>query len=87
MAETAAPAAEFCDPPPFSVEAQGLSLDFYPAGDDRLRALLGLIDNARESLKLAFYIFATDECAVRVRDALAAAARRGEIGVLDVEAA
>jgi cardiolipin synthase len=36
-----------------------------------------MIDGARERLKVVFYIFATDECATRVRDALAAAARRG----------
>ena len=77
MADPDALPAEFCDPPPFSIEAQGLALSFYPGGEDRLEALIGLIDNSRESLKLAFYIFATDECAARVRDALAAAARRG----------
>jgi cardiolipin synthase len=75
MAEGDAP--PFCDPPPFSVEAQGLSLTFYPGGRDRLEALIALIDGARAQLKLAFYIFATDECSVRVRDALVAAARRG----------
>jgi cardiolipin synthase len=69
--------AEFHDPPPFTVEAQGLTLRFYPGGKDRLEALIALIDGARESLKLSFYIFATDACAARVRDALTAAARRG----------
>jgi cardiolipin synthase len=68
---------EFCDPPSFSAEAQGHRLAFQPSGPDRLAALLGMIDGAHERLKVAFYIFATDECAVRVRDALAAAARRG----------
>ena len=77
MAERDEPLAEFCDPPPFSVEAQGLSLAFYPGGEGRLKALLGLIDGARKTLRLCFYIFATDECATRVRDALAEAARRG----------
>jgi cardiolipin synthase len=77
MAESDAPPAEFCDPPPFSVEAQGLALTFYPGGEERLAALVALIDGARSQLKIAFYIFATDECSVRVRDALVAAARRG----------
>lgn len=77
MAESDAPLAEFRDPPPFSIEAQGLALTFHPGGRDRLEALLGLIDDARSQLKLAFYIFATDECSVRVRDALVAAAQRG----------
>ena len=77
MADLEQPPASYCDPAPFSAEAQGLSLRFYPAGKDRLNALLALIEAARESLDLTFYIFATDECGVRVRDALAAAARRG----------
>ncbi len=68
---------EFCDAPPFAIEAQGHALSFHPGGNDRLEALLGMIGGAREQLKLAFYIFATDECATRVRDALVAAARRG----------
>lgn len=70
-------AIRFCDPPSFSVEAQGHLLSLQPGGPDRLATLLGLIDGARERLKVAFYIFATDESAVRVRDALTAAARRG----------
>jgi len=77
MAEPPSPASEFCDPPPFSAEAQGLALRFYPGGEVRLHALLELIDGAREQLKLCFYIFAADGCAVRVRDALVDAALRG----------
>jgi cardiolipin synthase len=77
MAESDAPGEVYCDPPPFSAEAQGLSLTFYPGGRDRFDALLALIEGARACLKVAFYIFATDESGVRVRDALVAAARRG----------
>ena len=69
--------APFCDPPPFSLEAQGLSLTFLPGGPEKLAALLGLIEGARSRLQLAFYIFATDRSGVRVRDALTAAALRG----------
>ncbi len=36
MPESPATLAEFCDPPPFSIEAQGLSLTFQPGGRDRL---------------------------------------------------
>ncbi|RVQ67545.1 cardiolipin synthase B [Croceicoccus ponticola] len=67
----------YCDPPPFSVEAQGQKLRFYPAGQDRLDALIELIESARTTLKLCFYIFAEDATAVRVRDALTEAALRG----------
>ena len=77
MAESDAPGEDYCDPPPFSCEAQGLSLTFYPGGRDRFDALLGLIDRAQTCLKLAFYIFATDESGTAVRDALVAAAKRG----------
>jgi cardiolipin synthase len=77
MAESDAPGADYCDPPPFAVEAQGLALTFYPGGRERFDALLAMIDGARACLKLAFYIFATDESGQRVRDALVAAARRG----------
>jgi cardiolipin synthase len=77
MVESDAPGEDYCDPPPFSAEAHGLSLTFYPGGRERFAALLGMIDGAETSLKLAFYIFATDETGARVRDALVAAAQRG----------
>lgn len=48
-----------------------------PEGPERLEALIALIDGAKTSLKLLFYIFADDACGRRVRDALIAAARRG----------
>ena len=69
--------APFRDPEPFSHSAQGIELTFYPSGVDRLAALLGMIQGARRSLKLFFYIFAIDSCAAAVRDALAEAAGRG----------
>lgn len=65
------------DPEPFHVEAQGLQLGFYPSGPDRLERLLRLIDEAKSSLKLAFYIFAQDNTARLVRDRLVSAAVRG----------
>ena len=68
---------EYVDPAPFEIEAQGQKLVFYPAGKDRLAALLALIEGARASLRICFYIFAEDASGVLVRDALAAAARRG----------
>jgi cardiolipin synthase len=77
MADTQPTSTGFVDPPPFTVEAQGLTLHFLPGGRDRLACLLELIDGAQQSLKVAFYIFSKDPCAVRVRDALVAAARRG----------
>lgn len=74
--QATAPGA-FRDPPPFALETAGHALAFYPGGADRLQALLDLIDGARQSLRLAFYIYAPDSTGERVRDALVAAARRG----------
>lgn len=65
------------DPEPFEAQAQGLAFTFYPAGKDRRAALLDIIGNARESLKIAFYIFAADGVGTEVRDTLVEAARRG----------
>ena len=70
-------APPYRDPEPFSCEAQGLKLHFCASGEDRLKLLLDTIAGAQTSLKLFFYIFATDACAVMVRDALTEAARRG----------
>lgn len=69
--------ADYREPPPFSVTAQGQQLTFYTAGSDRLAALLDLIESAERSLRLCFYIFAGDDCGQRVLNALVAAARRG----------
>jgi cardiolipin synthase len=69
--------AQHPDPRPFSLSAQGHELTFYPGGADRLARLLALIDGARRSLHMAFYIFAPDAAGIRVRDALIAAAGRG----------
>ncbi|MGN3974300.1 phospholipase D-like domain-containing protein [Tsuneonella sp. SYSU-LHT278] len=68
---------EFTEPPPFTVEAQGQKLTFYPGGRDRREALLALIASARSSIRMCFYIFAEDASGVAVRDALTDAARRG----------
>lgn len=61
----------------FSVDAQGHRLRFFPSGPERLKQLVALIDGARTSLKVAFYIFAPDAAGCSVRDALVAACRRG----------
>jgi cardiolipin synthase len=68
---------EYSEPDTFAVDAQGQRLKFFPGGAGRLGELLALIEGARESLRICFYIFAEDETGVRVRDALTAAAVRG----------
>ena len=69
--------ASYRDPPPFSVEAAGHSFTFYPCGADRLSALIDLIDGARETLQVFYYLFDRDTAGTKVRDALVAAAARG----------
>ncbi|WP_158611052.1 phospholipase D-like domain-containing protein [Aurantiacibacter spongiae] len=69
--------ASYTDPPPFRGSAHGVDLVFYPAGKDRMRALVELIEGARQSLQVAFYIFAKDASGTTIRDALVAAAKRG----------
>lgn len=65
------------DPEPFKASASGHDFTFYPAGKDRRRALLDMIEGAQESLKIAFYIFARVGVGEAVRDALCDAAGRG----------
>ncbi|KPL68793.1 hypothetical protein SZ64_12230 [Erythrobacter sp. SG61-1L] len=77
--------APYRDPDPFTIRAQDQQLTFFPRGEDRLAALLDLIRAAQHSLQLYYYIFATDRCAVTVRDALAAAAGRGVAVTLIVD--
>lgn len=70
-------APDYCDLDPFTVEAAGHSFTFYPHGQDRLRALIALIESAEASLRVFYYLFDSDTSGTMVRDALVAAARRG----------
>jgi cardiolipin synthase len=83
-----APGSEsaYRDPDPFSLAAAGHALTFYPHGQDRLKALVALIESARESLKVAYYLFDSDTSGTMVRDALVAAQRRGVTVELIVDA-
>jgi cardiolipin synthase len=56
---------------------EGNRIEALETGSERLGAILRLIDGARQSLRIIFYIFAEDEAGTAVRDALVAAARRG----------
>lgn len=67
----------YVDPGPFEWTGQGHTFTFYPAGSDRLCALLEEIDGATESLRLYYYLFQDDTSGQAVRDALVEAARRG----------
>jgi cardiolipin synthase A/B len=63
--------------PGLSLEVEGTRLTLLADGPERLSALLGLIDGAKESLRFLYYMFMDDKSGTRVRDALIAAAGRG----------
>jgi len=55
----------------------GNQLELIESGEARLAAILDLIQGAKSSLKLLFYMFTADESGIVVRDALTEAALRG----------
>jgi cardiolipin synthase len=65
------------DPPILPMNVAGTTLTLLPDGPGRLAALIALIEGARESLRVLYYIWADDETGRQVRDALVAAAARG----------
>jgi len=64
-------------PKPPSATIDGSHIALIPSGRDRLSAILDLIDGAKTSLNLLFYMFTPDEGGERIRDALVQAAGRG----------
>ncbi|HWL46778.1 MAG TPA: phosphatidylserine/phosphatidylglycerophosphate/cardiolipin synthase family protein [Sphingomonadaceae bacterium] len=56
---------------------EGNRLRLLVDGPARLEALIGLIDGARTTLRLLYYIYSDDEAGRRVRDALIGALDRG----------
>jgi cardiolipin synthase len=66
-----------------ALEVAGNRLTLLPEGPERLDALIALIEEARENLRILYYIFLDDESGTRVRDALVAACDRGvEVAML-----
>ncbi len=61
--------------PTFTVDDNDLTL--LDTGPRRLDMLIRLIDEARETLRVLFYIYVDDHAGRKIRDALVAAARRG----------
>src|SRR3569833_898177 len=60
-----------------SLTIDGNRLTFIPDGPDRLRELMALIDGAKKSLRLLYYIYSADTVGGQVRDALLRAMDRG----------
>jgi cardiolipin synthase len=76
MAQDPAPARER-RPQPIRATVAGTQLEALVGGEARLQAMLDLIQGAKHSIRLLFYIFNTDASGSRVRDALVEAAQRG----------
>jgi cardiolipin synthase len=60
-----------------SANIEGNRLILLPDGPDRLDELISLVEGAKKSLRLLYYIFKDDVSGLRVRDALIAAQKRG----------
>lgn len=72
MADANPPAAT-----PITADVAGNRLTLLADGPGRLDALIRLIDEAKETLRVLYYIFCDDASGTRVRDALIAAVGRG----------
>ncbi len=62
---------------PVGAKVTGNALTLVETGSDRMRIIVDLIERATSSIRMLFYMFSGDSSGVRVRDALAAAAKRG----------
>lgn len=62
---------------PIRATIDGNSLELIEGGAARLQAILELIASARQSVRLLFYMFNSDEAGTAVRDALIVAVARG----------
>ncbi|NJC32683.1 cardiolipin synthase [Sphingomonas jejuensis] len=60
-----------------AVRVAGNRLDLLETGPEQRAALLSLIEGARRTLRLLYYIYAEDESGRAVRDALVVALKRG----------
>jgi cardiolipin synthase A/B len=65
------------DRPARSVKVGANVLTFFPDGPERLDALVALIDGAKQSLRLLYYIYDPDKAGARVREAIFRAIDRG----------
>ncbi|MCM8731299.1 phosphatidylserine/phosphatidylglycerophosphate/cardiolipin synthase family protein [Hephaestia sp. GCM10023244] len=73
-------------PPQPTFTIAGNRLRLLDTGPGRLDALVDLIEGARQSLRIIYYIYSDDASGRRVRDAMLAAARRGVAVSLIVDA-
>jgi cardiolipin synthase len=76
MTDLATPVAETVSTA-ITAEIAGTRLTLLERGSERLHRLLGMIDGARSSVRLLFYMLDGDAAGEAVRDALVRAAERG----------
>lgn len=69
---------------PFQVDGNALTL--VPGGEERLEAIVALIEGARRRIDAYYYIFARDECSDRILDALIDACNRDVAVTLMIDA-
>lgn len=62
---------------PADAVVAGTRLQLLETGTERLQTLLGVIEEAKHSIRLLFYMFSPDVAGEAVRDALVRAAQRG----------
>ncbi len=62
---------------PVAATVDGNRLTLLADGPERFQALIELIEGARETLRVLYYMFVDDASGTRIRDALIAAAQRG----------
>ena len=63
--------------PPIDCEVAGNRLRLLPGGLERFEAVIDLIETARDSIRVLFYMFTEDAAGTRVLQALTEAAARG----------
>jgi cardiolipin synthase len=73
MADANMPSSE----PAVAATVDGNRLTLLAEGPERLEALIALIEGAKESLRVLYYMFLDDVSGSRIREALIAAAARG----------
>ena len=63
--------------PPIDCEVAGNRLRLLPGGLERFEALIDMIETARDSIRVIFYMFTEDAVGTRILNALTQAAARG----------
>jgi cardiolipin synthase len=81
--EAASPKAARADRVTRTLAVDGNQLTFYPDGPERLETLIALIDGAKDTLRLLYYMYLPDSSGERIKAAIFRAIDRGvEVSLL-----